>query len=66
MGFEPTTCDIVNALLYPLSYSETRAEDRFETDRNIEKYLLVWITSMIDSMWIEKILFIWHRQRTGL
>ncbi len=50
VGFEPTTCEFVGMPLYPLSYSETRAEDRFETVRNFEKDLSVWITFMIDSI----------------
>ena len=43
-GFEPAACDIVNALLYPLSYSETQAKDRFEAISYLKIYLSVWIT----------------------
>ena len=29
VGFEPTTCDLVGILLYPLSYSGTQRKDIF-------------------------------------
>jgi hypothetical protein len=49
-GFEPATCEVVNALLYPLSYSETQAKDRFEAISYLKKYLSVWITLVIDFL----------------
>jgi hypothetical protein len=38
-GFEPATCGIVKALLYPLSYSETQAKDKFVAISCLKKFL---------------------------
>ena len=56
-GFEPATYLLVIEALYPLSYSETRAEGKCVTHSWLEEFFFLWMFRIFPMMWIELIAF---------
>ena len=49
VGFEPTTLLSVKKVLYPLSYSQTRAEPKSVNKSDLGFLLLLWIKTIFGS-----------------